>query len=536
MTDEQLIIGVYRRVSTRHQAGNERFEGALDDMTEYVQRFGYAVRPYDEGIRSGAHLSNRRVASRMIADLKNGVIHGIAAPDVSRLTRGEWMEGGAAFGKALLASRGVLITRTGLLDLRRPRDYDDFQQEVLDAARERRKIARRFWEGHYDRARKTVDDGDEPFGRHRTMMGYRLEMLFDERGQPRVSRRGQVKRGLVKDPYRVQDMRHLLDALDATHTTAELYAALRSAGVQGPSTAVAGGWTARELATLLHSPLHRGVWHFVRTIGDDATVWFGLDPRQDEFDPRSVVRDVPKLAYWTGKQADAWYAKFFVDHKPSRGRHAFDHPLLGLLRCPVCHELLVGKGKFGYMCPNYRAGTGHGFSTIRESTAQLILLGLVPQMQAEIDNLRAASRAWLQQRQDGGIEVQLEALDNRERRILDQVEETGPSTVSTERLKTLYRERQQLLSEQTHMEKVSDARLEAERALARLGDDALAMFAEVSMDVRAALYAGFYEWVEIAPAGPGHSGGRIVDLKIHNQHEAGTTLLMDLLRQLERAA
>jgi hypothetical protein len=62
------------------------------------------------------------------------------------------------------------------------------------------------------------------------------------------------------------------------------------------------------------------------------------------------------------------------------------------------------------------------------------------------------------------------------------------------------------------------------------------MFAEVSMDVRAALYAGFYEWVEIAPAGPGHSGGRIVDLKIHNQHEAGTTLLMDLLRQLERAA
>lgn len=532
-------IGVYRRVSTVKQLDNERFESSLEDMTEYVQRFGYDVVPYDEGARSGAHLSNRKVASQMLADLKKGVIDGIAAPDVSRFTRGEWMEDGRQIAKALLSVRGLLITRDGFLDLRRPRDLERYQEELVHAARERRRIARRFWEGHYDRARKAADGvpGEPPFARHRTMLGYRLEILMDEHGQPRITRRGQVKKKLAKNPERKRDMAMLIDALNVCHTTAELYASLRRSGVKGPSTATPDGWVSRDLRCLLRSPLHRGVWHFVRTMGEEATVWFGLDPRQDEFDPSQVMREVPELAYWTAAQADAWERKFFVSHRPSRGRTAFDHPLLGLLRCPGCHELMLGKGKFGYICPGYNKRICEAPVIVRESTAQTILLQLLPEMQAQLNDLRDETRAWLRERNDGGLEVQMEALANRERRLLDLYEaSTDPPETFKERLAAIARERKQLLDQQAKAEQVGEARLEAERALAGFGDDSLEFLLELDPSVRAVLYAAFYEAVEVRPAGPGRIGGRIVSRTIHNQRDAGIEQLMDLLGGLTGAA
>lgn len=549
--NEPARIGLYRRVSTRHQLDNDRYAAAFRDMAEVVQRYGGEPVEYDEGghARSGGTIRGRKVFVAMLADVAAGELDGIAAPDVRSLSRGEWMIDGKAIADTLIQAGAILITRDGRLDLRRPGDLRTFQDRLYWAMQERTEVRRRFYEGQVARARSVIEGGDQPWGRHRTMLGHKLQVLVDANDQPRITNRGQAKRAWVKDPGQANAMDRLIQELDIQLTRGALFTALFEAGIEGPDKWVAGGWTKRSLRTLLNSPYHRGLWPFVRTT--KSNVWYGLDPRSDDFDVKRVIATCPDLAYWTSTQAQRWETKFLSDNtrRPPATRTAHPHSVLGLLRCPRCHSILLGKGKSGYICPSGAKGRRSTDAclpifTVGESTAHLALRDLLPLITPHLSELREAARDSLRRRNDGSLDVQLRLLDNEEEALLDQLQAMASAgrkapDAFTRRLIEIADERDRALTERDTTEQVAQARIEAERALAGIDPDDLAavILPQLSEAALGELYRAFFEWIEVRPNGVGRVGGQLVAWKFHNQPTAGhSPVVEDLVRLLGLAA
>lgn len=538
-------IGLYRRVSTRHQIDNERYAAAFRDMTEVIARHGGEPIEYDEGGHavSGGTIRGRKVFERMLADISAGDLDGIAAPDVRSLSRGEWMIDGKTIADTLIHAGAILITRDMRYDLRRPGDLRAFQDRLYWAMQERIEVRKRFYEGQAARARNVVDGNDQPWGRHRTMLGHTLVVLTDATGQPRITNRGVAKRAWAKDPQQAESMATLIRELDTQHDRGALFEALYVAGVEGPDKAIAGGWTKRSLRTLLRSPFHQGLWPFVRSM--KSTVWYGLDPRSDEFDPAKVVATCPELKYWTPAQAARWERKFMADNTSRRrpaARTAHPHTLLGLLRCPRCHAPLLGKGMSGYVCPKGAKGTRYSdpclpIFTVRETSAHAALLGLLPLLRPRLTELRDAARNDQQLRgHSGQLAVHLQVLDNEERALLAQLQTLAAQGLPvpesfTERLVAIAEDRQRTLAQRDETEQVAEARLEAERALAAIDVDEFidATLPHLSPLALAELYRAFFEWVEVKPNGVGRTGGQLVDYKFHNAQAAGQLPVMQHL-------
>jgi len=544
-------IGLYRRVSTRHQLDNDRYLRAIDDMTAVMARHDADVVVYDEGgiARSGGTIRGRKVFVAMLADVASGELEGIAAPDVRSLSRGEWLIDGKTIADTLIHAGALLFTRYSRLDLRNHGDLKAFQDELYYAMKEKDEIRQRFYEGQAARALNVVEGKDKAWGRHRTMLGHKLVVLLDEHDQPRITNRGVAKRAWAKDPDQHDSMQVLVRELEAQPNRGTLFKALWDAGVVGPD-AVPGGWTKRSLETLLKSPFHAGLWKFVRN--PKATVWYGLDPRSKEFDASKVVASCPHLAYWTPTQAQRWLEKFMADddqtRRPKADRTAHPHTLLGLLRCPRCHAVLLGKGKFGYICPNGNRPTSPftvcaPIFTVRESTAHLALRDLLPLIHPRLAELRDAARESLAARAEGGFDVHLQVLENEERLLQAQIqtlaENNLPAPASfVERLVEIGRDRQRTLAKIDASDEVAEARLEAQRALADIPDEALAeLLPRLSDLARAQLYRAFFAWVEVKPNGVGRVGGQLVDWKYHNPQLAGDLQVVEhLVRLLGLAA
>jgi hypothetical protein len=542
-------IGLYRRVSTRHQLDNERYADAFRAMSDVIDRYDGDAVEYDEGghARSGGMIRGRKVFEQMLADVASGDLDGIAAPDVRSLSRGAWMIDGKTIAETLIHANAILITRDMRYDLRRSGDLRAFQDRLYWAMQERAEVTRRFYEGQAARARNVVEGSDGPWGRHRTMIGHHLVILTDDAGRPRQTRRGQLKRAWARDPDQARDMDALIRAFDAQPNRGALFAALYQQGVRGPEPSAPGGWSKRSLRTLLRSPFHQGRWPLVRT--PKSTIWYGLDPRLDpsEFDATRVTRDCPELAYWTPSQARAWERKFVDAEDRTRrspaSKKAFAHPLLGLLRCPRCHRALLGKGAEGYICPSSAKGTRAVESclpifTMRESSAQGALRSLIPLLIPRLEELRASARASLKRRNEGGLDIRLQVLDNEERAILAQLQALVAAGVSapasfTDRLIEIAGERQRTLHEQQQGEQVAQHRLEAERVLARLDPgQALEILGEMEPAALAEVYRAFFEWVEAKPNGRGRVGGELLDYMFHNPQTSGHLQVVEQLGAL----
>lgn len=552
-----MRIGNYRRVSTRHQIDNERYLRASADMAEVIERFGGEPVPYDEGGhgRSGATIRGRKVFEAMLADVALPAddpdhLDGIAAPDVRSLSRGEWMIDGKVIADTLIKAGATLITRDGPYNLRKSRDLRAFQDKLYWAMQERTEIRRRFYEGQAARARNTVEGRDQPWARHRTMLGYWLEPVLDDQGRPRITARGVAKRYLAKDPAQAEYMETLIRELGRQHTRGALFRALWDAGVPGPEPGSGnGGWNKRGLAALLNSGEHQGSWALVENTKSD--VWYDLDPRQEEFDAARLTKECPELRYWTPAQAKLWREKFLRDDDLTRrvqaGRCAHAHPLLGLLRCPQCHRTLVAKGKFGYICPVGARGTKTAepclpMFTVRDSTAALAMRELLPLLVPHLEELTDQARAALRQRAAGGLEIRLLGLDNEERALLAQLKTLAQSGLPapesfTERLIELGQERQRVIAEQEEAEQVGERRKEAERVLAGITpSDAVEVLNALEPATVAEVYRAFVDWAEVRANGPGRVGGQLVDYRFHNLHTAGHTLLMETLADVFGAA
>ena len=338
-------------------------------------------------------------------------------------------------------------------------------------------------------------------------------------------------------------MARLIAELETQPTRGALFKALYAAGVVGPDKSMDGGWTKRSLGMLLRSPEHQGAWKLVRK--PVANIWYGLDPRSANFDASMVKAPAAHLAYWTRAQAKRWEDKFMDDDDTTRRtRTAHEHTLLGLLRCPKCHTFLVGKGKFGYVCPNgVRKSRAEGcFFTVRESTTHLVLRALLPLIEPRLAELRQAARDSLTRRNTRGHEVELQSLDNEERAMQAQLRQLATAGVPipqsfTDRLIELGKERQRIQAEQDASEQVAQARIEAEQAVAEIPDGVLtAGLAKFSNLALAELYRAFFEWVEIRPFGPGRVGGELLRWKFHNEEVSGHLLTVDHLARWLAAA
>ena len=105
------VIGLDIHNSTYKQVGNWRSLAQSEDMSAIVLSRGFPVLLADEQGTSGADLTKRKVTLRLLKYLARGEIHGLAAYEVSRLTRDEFGVDGGTIAKSLVETTGRFITR-----------------------------------------------------------------------------------------------------------------------------------------------------------------------------------------------------------------------------------------------------------------------------------------------------------------------------------------------------------------------------------------------------------------------------------------
>src|SRR5688500_17776163 len=109
-----LCIGVLIRVSTDDQIDNYSNQAQEPMLARFIVQEGGAILPYDDnelgrGV-SGRRLAKRRVACRLLDDIKAKRVHGIGVVDIKRLTRDEFGADAGVIAQVLVAHRAYLVT------------------------------------------------------------------------------------------------------------------------------------------------------------------------------------------------------------------------------------------------------------------------------------------------------------------------------------------------------------------------------------------------------------------------------------------
>lgn len=342
---------------------------------------GFACLLADEQGTSGADLQKRVVTKRLLKYLKDGTIHGLAAYEVSRLTRDEFGIDGGTIARVLVETTGVLVTYGHTYDLRDDNDFTQFQFQAFMAGFDWRRIRNTFWSGIFKRAQKEVII-------RRCPVGYKTKAME----MPGTN--GRFRSIAVKDPDQFHAMDRLAYYLDNCQTLPSVAACLNREGITRPPSNWRGNtierWTLSLLHSMLDNPLYYGVWTFGRT--RESVVWHNF--RQDQ-----INLAVPELAYWTKERFDGWRRKYHrdgvppVQPRPDIRVRKFNHPLLGLLYCPHCGKRCTSWTNNIYRCRTSRNEPGRcpKLVTIRENVALwLIEHQLLPSVMVEATQLADA--------------------------------------------------------------------------------------------------------------------------------------------------
>jgi hypothetical protein len=340
-------IGLLVRNSTARQVGNNRAE-VQADMQPYLVSQGFGVRLYDEQGTSGSDLSRRKVALRMLDDLKRGEIQGIAVLDIKRLTRDEFGIDGGNIAKLLVDLDGMLVTWGKTYDLRDEDDLLQFQFQCMLAGIDWRSIRNTFWSGIFKRLEKGPMFVRPP-------LGYMTEYTAGDRP-------GQLTKRPMKNPDQAELMAELAGAFAACRTLGQVVRRMATSGYARPSTrykgTVTSHWTVQMLRYVLHHPIYHGVWEFggpTRKNGQKrSNVWHKFG--RDTAGKYKVYRfEVPEFAYWSASKARIWQDKFKTTHEgPVVRERKYTHPLLGTLICIACGSPMIGGGVGGYVCRHHR--------------------------------------------------------------------------------------------------------------------------------------------------------------------------------------
>jgi hypothetical protein len=412
-------FGLLRRVSTDDQVENYRFEQQELRTREWLEDLGAKVVLYDEnedgGGTSGRDLEKRPKARRLLDDVEAGVLDGLAAYDVSRVTREEYGVDAGVIFQRIANARGLILADRRVYDPRDGRDLEDLRRLANEAARNMLTIRDIFWDGIFGKAeKKPFFQGLPPFG-----YAVRYDVVPDPRGRRSTPKLDPVP---IKNPEHAEAMADLIGLLDActtkgavllhwnkkwghlavAHATKSRRKGLVWSGRYG------AGWAPSKITDMLGGDVS-GVYtgHFAmgrRAFGkkalaerarraqregrpavSESPIW---DFWKDKLDKLAHVVDgvtpcscgeshagLGDLSYWTPAQARAWAEKFNRGPRQRTTKH--EHLLKGILACAFCHQPLVGGGRNGYSCPQRQHGACKG-QHIGEGAAWRALGELLP--------------------------------------------------------------------------------------------------------------------------------------------------------------
>lgn len=501
-----IILGGYRRGSTYGQKDGWRFQETLGDLKSMAFAKGWGVLLFDEGIKSGQSIAARAQASALLDYLRAGLLHGIIAPDIKRLTRDTTMVDGTEIARVLQAQRGMLVTGRRIWDLRDRFDYSAYRREVFQAGEEIISIRNTFYEGMEDRAQAVVRGDAPPFFRGPASVGYRSVVCYwpkvsgpqwvteEAAGTGPMVNRGVVIRTWIKDD-------DTMDALEALHnellrqpTLGEVVRAMNMRGIASPWR-IGGadqryGWSAKLVRQILKHPIYWGRWQWIYNQGEDTDVWWSFDG--------GLHRDFPELAYWTEAEAAEFRAKF-IDGYSARRQSKHAHPWLGLGACPGCGQAFIGagqdqstKGKFmKARCPHYRTPTlcSDGAPSIIEDGIRRALDAHFPEFVHQLEGIRDRALAQVAQQKANPIAAQLAALDRREDGILALVKSEEDVTPKMRaQMKQIREQRASLQQRMVEAESTDALQARVAKLAQLLEQDPLAVYEQLDEHDKAALW------------------------------------------------
>jgi hypothetical protein len=334
------IIGLTIRNSTVRQVGNFRAEAQLD-MQPLLESRGYTVRIYDEQGTSGKDLSKRKVALQMLEDLRQGVIQGIAAYDVKRLTRDEFGIDGGTIARRIAETGGLFVTSDRAYDLRNEDDLLNFQFQCLVAGIDWRSVRNTFWSGLFKKMEH------EPVYM-RPPIGY-----MTERTDPPPGSTKRVIKRVVKNPDQVSLMAELERLFEESASLSAMARYLNTHGPARPEFRGRGGttshWSIQSLRYLLHNTIYVGVFTFGATLKRRSMVWHKFATDAQTGQPKDFRQHVPELAYWTPAKVRRWRDKF-ENGIMRTVETRYPHPLSGVIDCISCGQAMVARGPKHYAC------------------------------------------------------------------------------------------------------------------------------------------------------------------------------------------
>jgi DNA invertase Pin-like site-specific DNA recombinase len=287
------------RNSTARQVGNYRSDSQAD-LAQRLEARGYAVRAYDEQGISGADLANRKVATQMLEDLRNGVIQGIAAYDVKRLTREEFGLDGGTIAKSIVQAGGRFIIWDKEYDLRKDDELLQFQFRCLIAGIDWRNISNTMWSGIFQKVEREPMFLKPP-------LGY---MTVQSPGG-----RGRILKRPAKNPEHAAVIVHLEQAFDECTSLHEVLRRLAQAGVQRPTFRGRGRephiWCIETLLYVLSNPIRTGTYvlgRFGDTRGRSTVCQKFASAKMAPCASSSIMP--LELAYWEPARVRRWQREF----------------------------------------------------------------------------------------------------------------------------------------------------------------------------------------------------------------------------------
>lgn len=358
-----LVLGIYVRNSTPSQVGNFRSEVQLDELVSLVSEHGYSYQLYEEQGTSGKDIEHRPVFQRMLHDLQQGGLAGVAALDIKRATRDRDGLDGRTLKRIIRKLGGILLTRHKTFDFRQKADSRLFDIEAMVAGWDWEDIAETTWDGIMKRA------ASEPMLRRKPPVGYKLLVKgYHKDGRPiRVPAKHEEDAALAEEVWQRL----------VTTPPEELARQLNREGNLRPMRESLGNlkgrrhWYGSDLRNIMRSKLYMGVVEFAANARSPM-----VQARKAQY--ASLTHLVPELAYvnvQTWMLVNERYQS--TPRTNPREMHA-GHPFRRILRCRCCGGPMWGsfrpkEQKVMYYCARAAQGLCRSNTIMEHMAAKAII-------------------------------------------------------------------------------------------------------------------------------------------------------------------
>jgi DNA invertase Pin-like site-specific DNA recombinase len=369
---------VLLRNSSPQQVNNARSVKAEEVARSLLEQRGITVAAViDEQGTSGADLSKRPKAAKLVDELEAGVWAAVAVIEVSRTSRDPDGVDQRIFKRACRRGKALLLTPNKAYDFRNDADDLQYEMESMLSAQEIKKLRKRCFDGNVARAHLAPTSfGHAPFGYRPT------DGSITIRGTSRTVRI------LEKNPDHALLMAAIGEALDVEGGLQAAAWRLNSEGWTQPN---GSPWYWSQIERVIITPLYVGEYEYGRLRNKNS---------EDLWDQDGVTTPkyaVPELAWYDDERMTRWRQKFASKKGTIRVRpqgHA--RPLLGVLLCARCRHLMLSAGERGYGCSQRREMLckGQNLSAPQaENAVRNLLADILPSLSELIAEVQAVLQA-----------------------------------------------------------------------------------------------------------------------------------------------